>query len=96
MHIRSTVNVDRAKGVGNAILASMEGTRAIDFTFKRSDQVVTLYTKAAVKTDGVTVLIDPQLLFQRLTIATKASDNIEDIFKYELCGYPPALFDSVA
>ena len=72
----------------------MEGTTAADFTFKRSDQVVTLDTKAAVKIDGVTVQIDPQLLFQRLTIAAKASDNIEDIFKYELCSYPPALFDS--
>ena len=94
VHAHSTVNVDTAKVVGNAILASMEGTTAADFTFKRSDQVVTLDSKAAVKIDGVSVQIDPQLLFQRLTIAAKASDNIEDIFKYELCSYPPALFDS--
>ena len=94
MHAHSTVNVDTAKSAGNAILASMEGTTAADFTFKRSNQVVTLDTKSAVKIDGVTVQIDPQLLFQRLTIAAKVSDNIEDIFKYELCSYPPALFDS--
>ena len=50
----------------------MEGKTA---TFKRSDQVVTLDTKAAIKVDGVTVQIDPQLLFQRLTIAAKASDK---------------------
>ena len=40
----------------------MEGKTAAEFTFKRSDQVVTLDTKAAVKIDGVTVQIDPQLL----------------------------------
>ena len=94
MHAHSTVNVDTAKSVGNVILASMEGTAAADFTFKRSDQVVTIDTKSTVKIDGVTVQIDPQLLFQRLTIAAKVSDNIDDIFKYELCSYPPALFDS--
>lgn len=72
----------------------MEGTTADDFTFKRSDQVVTLDTKATVKLDGVILQIDPQLLFHRLTIAAKVSDKNEDVFKYELCSYPPALFDS--
>ena len=38
--------------------------------------------------------IDPQLLFQRLTIAARATDNLKDVFKYELCSYPPALFHS--
>ena len=94
VHAHSTVNVDTAKVVGNAILSSMEGTTPADFTFKRNRQAITLDTKAAVKLDGVAVQIDPQLLFQRLTIAAKASDEIEDIFKYELCSYPPALFDS--
>ena len=72
----------------------MEGNTAADYTFKRSDHAVTLGAKSAVKINGVPVLIDPQLLFQRLTIAAKASDNLEDVFKYELCSYPPALFDS--
>ena len=38
--------------------------------------------------------IDPQLLFQTLTLAAKATNHIEDVFKYELCSYPPALFDT--
>ncbi len=82
VHAHSNVNVDTAKIFGNAILASMEGKTAADFTFKKSGQVITLLSKAAVKIDGVTVQIDPQLLFQRLTIAAKA---VDDIFKYELC-----------
>ena len=56
----------------------MEGNTAADYTFKRGDHVVTLGTKSAVKIDGVSVQIDPQLLFQRLVlIAAKASDNLE-------------------
>ena len=30
-----------------------------------------------------------------MTIATKASDKIEEIFKCEHCNYKPALFDSL-
>ena len=38
--------------------------------------------------------MDPQLLFQRLIIASQSLDNMSAIFKYELCSYPPSLFDS--
>ena len=95
VHAHSTVNVDSAaKDVGNAILAGMEGMTVAEYTFKRNYQVITLATKSAIKIDGITVQIDPQLLFQRLTLAAKTTDNIKDVFKYELCSYPPALFDT--
>ena len=94
VHAHNSVNVDKGKDVGNAILVSMEGKTAAEYSFKRNKQAVTLDTKAAVKIDGIAVQIDPQLLFQRLTIAARATDNLEDVFKYELCCYPPALFDS--
>ena len=95
VHAHSTVNVDKAKDVRNAVLISMEGKTAAEYNFKRKDQVITLDTKNAVKVDGIKVQIDPQLLFQRLTIiAAKATENFEDVFRYELCSYPPALFDS--
>lgn len=39
--------------------------------------------------------MDPQLLFQRLIITSQSLDDImTSIFKYELCSYPPSLFDS--
>ncbi len=47
-----------------------------------------------MRIDGAAVQIDPQLLFQRLTIAAKVTEIQQDIFKYELCGHPPALFDA--
>ena len=94
VHATSTVNVDSAKTVGTAILTNMDGQTAADYTFKRKDQAITLAAKSAVKIDGEAVQVDPQLLFQRLTIAAKATEDLESVFKYELCSYPPALFDS--
>ena len=64
VHAHSTVNVDHAKDVGKAVLSKMEGNTVAEYTFKRSDHAVTLGTKSAVKIDGVSVQIDPQLLFQ--------------------------------
>ena len=94
LHAQCTVNVDKAQDVGNAILDKMEGTTVVEYTFKRNNQVVTLDTESVVKIEGVSVQIDPQLLFQRLTLAARTASNIQDVFKYELCSYPPALFDT--
>ena len=56
-------------------------------------QIVTLDMKSVVKIDGKSVQIDPQLLFQRLTLAAKTTEDLLDVFKYELCSHPPAVFD---
>ncbi|XP_065915240.1 uncharacterized protein [Dysidea avara] len=94
VHAHSIINVDNAREVGSAILDRMKGTTVAEYTFKKSHQVVTLGYTSALKIEGVTVQIDPQLLFQRLTVAANATIRIEDVLKYELCSYPPALFDS--
>jgi len=95
VHAQSAVNVDNAREVGNSILERMKGVTIADYTFKRSHQVVTLDSKSVLKIEGATIQIDPQLLFQRLIIAAKMTNSIENVFKYELCSYPPALFDSM-
>ena len=51
----------------------MEEMTVAEYIFK---QIVILYTKSAMKIDGVTVQIDPQLLFQWLTIAAKTTEDI--------------------
>ena len=38
------------------------------------------------------ISVDPLLLFQRLLIV--GADTTDDLFSYELCSYPPALFNS--
>ena len=47
-----------------------------------------------IRIESDTVQIDPQLLFQRLIIACNRSDDLEELFLYELCSYRVALFDS--
>ena len=94
VHASTTVDVDTAKDVGNVILSNMEGISVAEYTFKRKNQAVTLDTKCQVRIDGATIQIDPQFLFQRLTIAAKATESLQEIFKYELCSHPRALFDS--
>ena len=51
-------------------------------------------TKSSVKIDGEAVQVDPQLVFQRLTIAAKALQDLASVFKYGLYSHPPALFDT--
>ena len=90
----TNVNADKAKEVGSKILQSMVGKNVGDFTFKKNDTVVTMDSKSCAKIDGQSLPVDPQLLFQRLlTAAREMSENLADIFKYELCNRPPALFD---
>jgi len=94
VHAHPTVNVDTAHAVGAKILKSMDGKTPAEYTFKRKDQVVTLGMKSSVKIDGEQVQVDPQLLFQRLITVAQTAEELESAFKYELCSYPPALFDS--
>ena len=72
----------------------MKGKSATDYKFKRSSQAVTLAAKSSVRVESDTVQVDPQLLFQRLIVACNRSDDLQGLFRYELCSYPVALFDS--
>ncbi|CAH3187344.1 unnamed protein product [Porites lobata] len=82
-----TVNVDRAKEVGETILKSMVGNNVQEYTFKKKNHLVTMGQKKSIKVDGEPLQIDPQLLFQRLTT------NVAELFQYELCSQPSSLFD---
>lgn len=72
----------------------MKGTMAETHTFKRNEQCITLSAGSSIKIDGVKVHVDPQLLFQRLMFACNTISDLEEVFQYELCSYPAALFDS--
>ncbi|CAH3108670.1 unnamed protein product, partial [Porites lobata] len=94
VNANNAVNVDRVRAIGEKILSSMTGKSATDYTFKRSSQAVTLTTKSSVRIESDAVQVDPQLLFQRLIVACNRSDDLQGLFRYELCSYPAALFDS--
>ena len=91
----SRVNADITKEISTNIIQSMSDQNIPNFTFKISQQVITLSTKTSIKIDGEPIQVDPQLLFRRLTTtANTRFDDQSDIFKYELCCFPSSLFDS--
>ena len=63
----------------------------VHYTFKRKDQATTLLK--ARSSAICSVQIDPELLFQRLSIAPKSAEQKEEMFRFELCPHPPSLFD---
>ena len=89
-----TVNADRVKKVGETILKSMVGNNIQEYTYKKKNHLVTMGQKKSIKVDGEPLQIDPQLLFQRLTkVAQNMTENVAELFQYELCSQPSSLFD---
>ena len=89
------VNADDARVIGQNIIEGMEGSNVVNFTFKRAQQAITMGSKSNVKVGGEEISIDPQLLFQGLiSVSDDSMDDTEDLFRYELCSNPSALFDS--
>ena len=68
-----------------------------DFSMKcaRKDRVKTLANKCTVKDKETGASIDHALLFQRLLVSATNSNDIDlaEILSYELCSFPPSLFE---
>ncbi|WAR13717.1 hypothetical protein MAR_003822 [Mya arenaria] len=52
VHAHITVNVDKAKTIGNTILARMDGQTIAEFSFKKKDQAIILNPQSSVKIGG--------------------------------------------
>ena len=89
-----SVNVDSAETIGSTILTSMFGKSVSDHKFSKKDQVVTLASSLYVTVEGEKINIDPKHLYQRLVIAGSGNTDPQMLFHYELCSYPPSLFDT--
>ena len=72
----------------------MEGHNVTGYALKKKDQAVTMDAKSTVKIQNENVQVDPQLLFQWLVTAGTRNDELTEAYVYELCSYPPALFES--
>ena len=76
------------------ILNEMVGQPVLKHSFKRKDRAITFDSHAAVKVGDDEVQIDPLLLFQRLIISGSQANELANALTYELCNYPPALFEA--
>ena len=58
--------------------------------------MVTLACKTAVRLNDGDVQVDPQLMFQRLSIVatTGGFESPQQFFEYEMCSFPASLFDA--
>lgn len=92
----NSVNCDKSREVGEKIVEALKGKDANEHTFRKKDQVVTLASKTSVKLKDDEVQIDPQLMFQRLSIVATAGryENPARFFEYEMSSYPTSLFDN--
>ena len=88
------VNVTRCQELGTRVVQELIGKAAFTCSFKRSLKAKTLVFSSAVKVSGEQI-IDPALLFQRLLVVSQSGDiSIDAAMKYELCPYPPSLFEA--
>ena len=88
------VNVDVAKKIGDKVLESLAGKAVQDVSFKKKEQAVTMKVNTGIQVNDEVININPELLFQRLIAVREKIDNTPDLFKYELCSHPAALFDT--
>ncbi|KAJ8874153.1 hypothetical protein PR048_024995 [Dryococelus australis] len=89
------VNVHELHSIGTEIINKMVEKLIYAYYAKRSDRVKTLEYASAVTSAEKNIYIDPTLLFQRMmTFATVGDMNLADVLNYELCAYPPVLFES--
>ena len=87
-------NVDDFYSIGTSIINKMSGQKVFDYTFKRKDAAKTMSSKTKIGRNNK-IDIDPALLFQRLLVVANASTvSPNDVFSYELCSYPPAIFET--
>ena len=94
MSAHEGVTADNAREIGENILSSMVGESVEEFKFRKCKQAVNLNSKSVVKVRGEVVKVDPQLIFQRLITVGERCDDLQSLFKYELCSHQPALFES--
>ena len=87
-------DVDNAYNIGSAILAKMVGQQVYQYSYTRKDLSITMACKSGIKIREEIDQIDPNLLFQWLATISQQEHENKDIFSYELCAFPAALFVS--
>jgi hypothetical protein len=73
----------------------MEEQEVNEYTFPVSHKAKTLAARPEVIIGGQKVTVEPQLLFQRLSVTTSTQTYKakQEAFGFELCSYAPSLFD---
>ena len=87
-----SANCDQAKEIGEAAANAITGKVFSEVKLKRSDKVTTISGANTIKVRGRSALVNPTLLFNRITCVLKNSNEMEEYLSYELSPQPSALF----
>lgn len=86
------INCDDAENVGQAIHIKLDGVCFENAKLKRSDQIQTLSRlQDGTKLNNLFTVIDPLVLFSRLTALVQRQEDIPSQFFYELTPEPTSL-----
>ncbi|KAK6167144.1 hypothetical protein SNE40_021241 [Patella caerulea] len=94
MEANPQVNVVEFREVGRRIMDKMVGQKVFSYSFKRKDRAVTMASTTSVKVDEDRS-IKSIALFQRLLVVSWTGEvSLSGAMEYELCPFPPSLFES--
>ena len=94
---QESINSEKYSEIGNNTIDTLIGKEIFNYTFSRSAKVKNLGSKNVVKLKDEDTGIDTSLLFQRMVILSQRDEvEVNDLIDYELCPYPPSLFESSA
>lgn len=88
------VNCDKAFEVGTLALNEIEKKTFNEIHLKRKLAVKSLASVTRSMTiHNNTVCVNPNTLLHRMVCTVRSDERLKEIFKFELCAYPPSLFD---
>ena len=88
-----SVNCGIALQIGQCSMKKMIGNACSEFTLHRKDKVKSLATmNNTIKLNREDTVINPSLLFNRITCILNTSTEMETFLQYELAPQPPSLF----
>ena len=83
-----------AKEIGERIIHGMEGKDMEEYSYSNKAKCKLMSSDNELKVDDDIVPVDPQLLFQRMSLAVSRDNSIDikAVFQYELSTLPASLF----
>ncbi|ELU12774.1 hypothetical protein CAPTEDRAFT_192602 [Capitella teleta] len=89
----SSANCDRSLEIGMAAASALDNQLYSEIKLRRTDRVKSIGSSTnTVKIRGQSTVVNPMLLFNRITCVMQSSSDMEVYLAYELAPQPTALF----
>ena len=90
------VNVDTACEIGNGCVNAMAGEDAVEYTYKRKQQTISMSSKTSINVANDTIQVDPLSTLNTCICAANSfsGEDIDTALTYELNSHHTSLFDA--